>query len=92
MTSPDTAAPWPDEEQLAAFIDGRLEGAERQEVERQIAASPECAEWVAEVLALEAEGDEVAVLAGQILVLFSLVCPLSGWPARLALFRSVSFG
>ena len=44
------------------------------------------------VKVFEAEGDEVAVLAGEILVLFSLVCPLSGWPARLALFRSVSFG
>ena len=58
MTSTDKSAPWPDEEQLAAFIDGQLQGAERQEVERQIAASPECAEWVAEVLALEAEDDE----------------------------------
>ena len=44
------------------------------------------------VKVFEAEGDEVAVLAGEILVLLSLVCPLSEWPARLALFRSVSFG
>ncbi|MEM9404693.1 MAG: hypothetical protein AAGA81_01530 [Acidobacteriota bacterium] len=58
MSTPETEAPLPTEEQIAAFIDGQLKGRERQEVEQVLAANPDYAELVAEVLALEAEDQE----------------------------------
>lgn len=57
---PEQPAPWrPDDETLAAYIDGRLSGPERARVEAAIAADPETYEWLAGALramAAEAEG------------------------------------
>lgn len=53
MSSLATRSDCPTDEQIAAFVDGQLTGKERLEVEGHVGSCAECAEWVAEVLALE---------------------------------------
>ena len=55
MKSQAPQATCPNDEQIAAFVDGELVGAERRRVEEHLGSCPDCAEWVAEVLALETE-------------------------------------